>query len=171
MPGSRAAGAKQYENFYLQAVAQARGGDKYMADQLLAQFAELSKDPAVFAKVGGIPKPLIQYIATCISDWRKRGYQDAETHFWIDKASHRPANIGGKQVGAVRAFRLLMARGKGTEASFAGAAAYSGLSPDAVRYLVGKRDDIIEAAVLSRTNSRLHKRILHPPRKKYQRSR
>lgn len=153
-------------------VEMARSGDKRAADLLLASFTFLSSDPSAFDEMGGIPKVLLKHIATCISDWRLRGYTDAETWFWVERPSHRPKDrVTSKDIRAVRAYRLLMARGSGTVAARIGAAQASGLDEERVRYLVERKDEAVHARALVMIHPRHHQRVLNPPRKKYRRSR
>jgi len=164
-------------------IRQAQGGDRNAAMALIADFAELSKDPHCFDAVGGIPIALTQYIATCLADWRKRDFKDAETWFHVVRAANAPDQRTGQHLTAMRAYMLLRARAKGTEAARVGAAAHSGLTESQVKYLVDNdkpkqlawfdRRQIgeVESAALLRISPRLHDRVLNPPRKIYQRSR
>ena len=172
---------EQYADWFSNSVKQARNGDREMAEGLIREFAQLANDPDVFDPVGGVPKPLIQHIAACLADWQKRKYTDAATWFFVDRPSHAPEKTTGQHVSAMRAYLLLRARGKGTEDARLGAANYSKLSDGQVRHLLAKdkapqpdwfKDRAIgavEAAALMCINKRLHKRVLDPPRKKYQR--
>jgi hypothetical protein len=153
-------------------IRNARRGDKEAADYLLLQFARLSADADCFHTLGGTPDALVQYVATCIADWRRLGYGHADTWFFVERPSHRPAaRVTRQEIQALRAYRLLMARGKGAAAALEGATASTGIKEDRVRYLVEKKDNDLERRVLSVIHPRLHPRILNPPRKKYQRSR
>ena len=175
--------AEQYARFFAALVKQAQGGDRDAAEGLIGQFAQLADDPHVFDAVGGIPSALIGHIAACLSDWKKRDFQDAQTRFYVERAAHRPDETTGQHVKAMRAYLLLRARAKGVEAARAGAAAYSGLSEDQVRHMLakdkpeqptwfkGRSIGVVEAAALFGINKRLHVRVQKPPRKKYQRSR
>ena len=174
---------EQYAHFYETAVKQAQGGDRQMAEHLISAFAELADDPHVFDSVGGIPAALIQHIATCLGDWKKRDFKDAETWFHVVRDAHAPDQTSVQHVAAMRAYLLLRARAKGTELARAGAAAYSGLTESQVQYLVekdkpeepswfkGRAIGVIAAAALMGIRPSLRDRVLNPPRKKYQRSR
>ena len=169
--------------WFEQSIRQAQGGDRQMAEHLISAFAALAADPHVFDHVGGVPSALTKYIATCLADWQKRNFRDAETWFHVAKEAHAPDQTSGQHVGAMRAFLLLRGRGKGVQLAYAGAAAYSGLTEDQVIYLIqsdkperaawfdGRALGIVEAAALMGINKRLHNLVLNPPRKKYQRSR
>ena len=94
---------------------------------------------------------------------------------------HRPDETNFQHAMAMRAYLLLMARAKGVIAATAGAAAYSGLSEDQVRYMLakdkpakapwfkGQSIGVVECAALFLINKRLHNKVRNPPRKKYQR--
>ena len=177
---------EQYARFYEGVVEQAQTGNRQSAESLISAFAQLADNPRAFDAVGGIPTALIQHIAACLSDWKKRDFQDAQTWFYVARAGHRPDETTGQHVAAIRAYLLLMARGKGVVAARAEAAAYSGLSEDQVRHLLnkdkpetakwfkGRSIGVVTAAALLGINKRLHARVLNPPRKprtKVQRSR
>ena len=174
---------EQYAWFFESAVKQAQAGDRQMAVNLISEFAQLADDPHVFDSVGGIPAALIQHIASCLRDWKKRDFKDAETWFHVVRAPNAPDQTTGQHVAAMRAYLLLRARAKGTEQARAGAAAYSGLTENQVQYLVekdkpeesswfkGRAIGAIAAAALMLIRPSLRERVLNPPRKKYQRSR
>ena len=136
----------QYARFFETAVKQAQSGDRQIAESLIGEFAQLADDPHVFDAVGGIPSALIEHIAACLSDWKKRDFQDAQTHFYVSRAAHRPDETTGQHVAAMRAYLVLRARAKGVEAARAGAAAYSGLSEDQVRHMLAKGKRPAEAS-------------------------
>lgn len=172
---------KRLAEWFRGAIEQARGGDRESADGLLANFAHLAENPGAYDSVGGVPTEFLQYIATCIADWRKRNYRDAETWFFVDRPSNAPEKTTEQHVSAMRAYLLLRARGKGTEAARRGAADHSKLSDGQVRHPLakdkapqpdcfkGRAIGVVEAAALMCINRRLHKRVRDPPRKKYQR--
>lgn len=174
---------EKYAEFFELAVKQAQAGDREMAVSLIGEFAQLADDPHVFDSVGGIPPALIQHIASCLGDWQKRDFKDAETWFHVVRAPNAPDKTDGKHVAAMRAYLLLRARAKGTEQARAGAATYSGLTENQVQYLVekdkpeecswfkGRAIGAVTAAALMLIRPSLHDRVLNPPRKKYQRSR
>lgn len=162
-------------------IRQAESGDRDAAIALVADFAQLAKDPHFFDAVGGVPLPLMQYIATCLADWQKRGFKDAETWFRVVRPAHAPVQTGTQHVRAMRAYLLLRGRSKGVVAAKAGAVAYSGLTEAQVDHLVRKpkrpswfKGPVIselEFAALMGIRESLHQRVLNPPRKNYARSR
>ena len=166
---------------YESLVRQAREGDKHVANMLLMEFAQLSRNPDLFADAGGVPPALVRHVATCIADWRKRGYEDAATWFLVDRPAHAPDRTGPADVAAMRAYLLLKARGHGNVKARELAARYSGLTENQVRYLIekdkpaspawfkGRALGEIEFVVLMSVNRRLFERVRNPPRKKYQR--
>jgi hypothetical protein len=155
------------------AIKQAREGDREIADGLLREFAHLGKNPGAFDSVGGVPIELLQYVATCIADWRKRGYRGAETWFYVERPDNRPrAEVIGSQICAMRAYMVLLARGAGKTGALAGAARYSGLLFDQVRYVTESHPerDVLEQTVMMLVTRRLRTRLKKkPPRKKHQR--
>ena len=162
-------------------IRQAQNGDREAAHGLIADFAALAKDPNCFDAVGGVPFALTQYIATCLADWQKSKFKDAERYFYVDRKANRPDETTGKHVKAMRAYLLLRGRNAGACAAEAGAATYSGLTEGQVKNLVekdrpkttGKPGDplyprpigTVEFAALMEINPRLHKRVLNPQRK------
>lgn len=156
-------------------IRQAEDGHRDAAIALIADFAEIAKDPHCFDAVGGVPLPLMQYIATCLADWQKRGFKDAETWFRVVKPAHAPVQTNGRHVRAMRAYLLLRGRSKGVDAAKAAAAAYSGLTEAQVDHLVRKpkrpswfKGPVIselEFAALMGIRESLHQRVLNPPRK------
>lgn len=179
----------EYAAWFNSAVGQARSGDRAMAEGLIREFAQLAKSPHTFDAVGGVPMPLVQYIARCLADWQSQDYKDAEHHFFVNRPANAPDQTGSQHVRAMRAYLLLRARGKGVESARSGAAAASGLSEDQVRHMLakdkpekppttatgqplfGRGIGIVEAAALCCIPKRLRERVRNPPRKKYQRSR
>jgi len=182
-PHNKKADKELNHRVYQSLVAQAHNGDRNSADGLLAVFSELAKNPSIFDGVGGIPTPLLQHVAACIADWRKRNYEDAATWFLVNRPAHSPDQTSGAHVAAMRAYLLVRARGKGTAAAKVSAANYSGLTEGQVRHLIdkdkppktnwyaGRAIGGIEFAALFQINQRLHERVLNPPRKKYQKTR
>lgn len=154
-------------------IKQARRGDRESADSLLKEFASIAAKPGAFDAVGGVPANLLQYVATCVADWRKRSYRDAETWFNVGRPDHRPARpVTAAHIVAMRVYMVLRARGYGRDGALTGAVAYSKLTEDQVRYVVEshpERDVLI--AVVSLLVTRRLRSILKrpPPRKKYQR--
>lgn len=169
---------RQVEDWYEAAVNQARDGNHRIAEFLLRDFARLAADPRAFKNHGGLPTNLVQYVATCVGDWQKRGYSDAKTWFNVVRAPHGPEReIDWRHIRALRAYRLLLARKCGSTAAIEGAALSSHLSEGQVRALIqdqanpDKRDDALDFVVLEGINQRLHERVANPPRKIYRRSR
>ena len=161
----------QYARYFQSAANQARTGDRDTAQSLVGEFAQLAEDPHVFDRVGGVPIALIQHIASCLNAWKLGDFEDADSSFFLKRDAYRPDQTTGQHVAAMRAYLLLLSRAKGVEAARAGAAAHSGLDEEQVRHLVDKdrRTKVLQDAALFRINKRLHKRVLNPPRKKYQR--
>ena len=180
---SNTAQRKEVAHWYEVAIRQAREGDRRVADHLLAVFASLADDPDAFKDCGGVPPVLVKYIAECVSDWRKRRYEDAKTWFRIDRPANAPDQTGPQHVAAMRAYMLARANAGGVEAARAAAVAESGLTEDQVRYMLdkdkpkrppwfkGRAIGELEFAALMQIDPSLHDRVLNPPRKKYQRSR
>ena len=137
--------AEQYAHWFETAIAQARTGDREIAVSLVGEFAQLATDPHVFDSVGGIPTALLQYIAACLGDWKKHDFRDAEKSFSVTRAAFRPDETSDQHVDAMRAYLLLMARGRGVVAARVSAAAYSGLTEEQVRHM------LVYCSVLDRT--------------------
>lgn len=158
--------------WFRDSIKDARADDRDMADGLLRDFAHLAENPSAYDAVGGVPIELIRYIATCISDWQRRDYRDAETWFNVERPDHRPPVVDGRHVSAMRAYMVLRARGHGVEGSRRGAAAYSGLTEDQVRYVTESHPgrETLNGAVMFSVTPRLRVLLVRPPpRKKYQR--
>lgn len=178
-----AAPRQDVAHWYEAAVRRARKGDRHMAEHLLAVFASLADEPDAFKDSGGLPPALVQYIAECVSDWRKRRYEDAKTWFRIDRPANAPDQTGPQHVTAMRAYMLVRANAGGVQAALAAAASQSGLTEDQVRYMLakdkpesppwfnGRAIGEIELLALAGIDPSLHELALDPPRKKYQRSR
>jgi hypothetical protein len=164
---------KRLAEWFRGAIKQARAGDREMADGLLQEFAHLAVNPGAYDSVGGVPTEFLQYVATCIADWRKRGYRDAEAWFNVERPDHRPGDqLNATHIDAVRAYMVLRVRGYGKTGAVTGAADYTKLTEDQVRYLVEshpERDGLM-AAIKLLVTPRLRAILRRePPRKKYQR--
>lgn len=155
------------------AIKDARGGNREMADSLLRDFAHLATNPGAYDSVGGVPTELIQYVATCIADWRQRGYRDAELYFYVDRPHHRPpAAVSEAQICALREYMVLRALGHGIQAAISGAKDCSGLTESQVRYVIESHPelDTMKAAVMLTVTPEMRAKLKKPPpRKKDQR--
>lgn len=172
---------EQYARFYKSAVKQAKAGNRDIAKSLISDFADLAVDPNCFDAVGGIPTALIQHIASCLNRWKKLDFQDADRCFDVARPDHRPDETTFQHARAMRAYLLLRARAKGVIDAISGAARYSDLTQDQVRYMLAKDKPakapwfkgpsvgVVGGAALLMINKRLHNKVLNPPRKKYQR--
>lgn len=156
-------------------VASAESGDPTAANFLVDSFVKGGWWQANFDDLGGVPTQLTDYIVNCLASLQSDKFRNAATHFNISRPANRPASdLALADLRAVRAYRVLLARGKGVEAARYGASEHSGLTEDRVRYLLETHParqellTLITGMVPPRTRLRLMKT---PPRKKYQRTR
>lgn len=156
-------------------VANAESGNTAAANFLVDSFVRGGWWQSSFNDVGGVPKQLTEYIVKCLASLHADKFRNAATHFNISRSANRPASDWTwADLRAVRAYRVLLARGKGVEAARYGASEHSGLTEDRLRYLLEAHPErhllltIIVGLVPPRTRLRLMKT---PPRKKYQRTR
>ena len=93
--------------WYLDAIEQARSGDREMATSLLQDFAKRACSPN-----GDMNRALLQYIGSCLSDWMKKGLlaPEAPWCFNVEPPPHRRSHRSAADVLVYRAYLLLLGR-------------------------------------------------------------
>ena len=125
------------KRFYVVAIKQARGGDRRIAASLIQEFANLSLHPDAFDNMGGVPSALVQYVATCLSDWQNSDFKDAKRSFHVIRPAHGPKRaIDARHITALTEYCLLRNSKVTAVEAHETAAQLSGLTEDQVRALV-----------------------------------